>query len=93
MTDADITVLRRLKKEYQNKLGFKLPKINSTEVKTWISAFNSFWRWVDPYKLAGDTPQLRRISAVFLMRDTGINVPEIVYDLMLARKMEIEAGL
>jgi hypothetical protein len=93
MTDKDIKVLGCLREEYQVKLRFNLPKIDPEDVKMWMYTFNTFWRYVDPHKLSGDTLQLRRISAVFLMREAGLNVPEIVYYLMMARKMEIEGNL
>jgi hypothetical protein len=90
MTDADIKTLFDIRQKYQQKMGFGLPQIDPVEIKIWIKTFQLFWVYVDPHLLEGDTLEKRRISAVFLMSRKGIHVPNIIYQLMMARKIELE---
>ena len=89
MEAKNIRLLRKIKEDYQKKLGIILPRIVPDEIDRWMDLFTIFWRICNKKEIKGTSLVERKISAVFLMDEKGIFVPDIILVLMGIRQREL----
>src|SRR5437763_724857 len=92
MSETDLRILSAIRNVYQKKMDRALPTINRDAISTWMRLFNTFWRYCDRRKLKGSSLQHKKVSAVILMRNKGLTVPDVIYEMMLIRDVELSSG-